>query len=53
MTSNELAKSLRVQESVASAPTLFDKIISKEIKSDIIYEDDLCLAFNDINPQGK
>lgn len=33
-------------------PTIFDKIISKEIPADIIYEDDGCLAFNDINPQA-
>ncbi|GBP75842.1 Histidine triad nucleotide-binding protein 2, mitochondrial [Eumeta japonica] len=33
-------------------PTIFDKIISKEIKADIIYEDELCLAFNDIAPQA-
>lgn len=36
----------------ASKPTIFDKIISKEIPADIIYEDDNCLAFNDINPQA-
>lgn len=40
-------------QSVASpGPTIFDKIISKEIKADIIYEDDLCLAFNDVSPQA-
>lgn len=32
--------------------TIFDKIISKEIPADIIYEDDNCLAFNDVNPQA-
>ena len=32
--------------------TLFDKIISKEIPADIVYEDEHCLAFNDINPQA-
>ena len=31
---------------------LFCKIIDKEIPSDIIYEDDQVLAFNDINPQA-
>ena len=34
------------------APTIFDKIISKEIPADVIYEDDLCLAFRDIAPQA-
>ncbi len=32
--------------------TLFKKIINKEIPAKIIYEDDLCLAFYDINPQA-
>lgn len=31
--------------------TIFDKIISKDIPADIIHEDELCLAFKDINPQ--
>ncbi len=30
--------------------TIFKKIIDKEIPANIIYEDDLCLAFRDINP---
>ena len=30
--------------------TIFSKIIAKEIPADIVYEDDLCLAFKDINP---
>jgi len=30
--------------------TIFDKIISGDIPADIVYEDDLCLAFKDINP---
>jgi len=32
--------------------TIFDKIISKEIPADIVYEDNDFLAFNDINPQA-
>jgi len=32
--------------------TLFDKIIAREIPADIVHEDDLCLAFRDINPQA-
>ena len=32
--------------------SLFTKIINREIPADIVYEDDLCLAFNDINPQA-
>eukprot|EP00603_Paraphysomonas_imperforata_P009455 CAMPEP_0114430486 /NCGR_PEP_ID=MMETSP0103-20121206/10067_1 /TAXON_ID=37642 ORGANISM="Paraphysomonas imperforata, Strain PA2" /NCGR_SAMPLE_ID=MMETSP0103 /ASSEMBLY_ACC=CAM_ASM_000201 /LENGTH=136 /DNA_ID=CAMNT_0001599937 /DNA_START=136 /DNA_END=546 /DNA_ORIENTATION=- len=34
------------------APTFFDKLVNKEIPADIIYEDDLCMAFNDIAPQA-
>ena len=34
------------------APTFFDKLVSKEIPADLIYEDDLCIAFNDIAPQA-
>jgi histidine triad (HIT) family protein len=32
--------------------TIFAKIIDREIPADIVFEDDLCLAFNDINPQA-
>ena len=32
--------------------TIFGKIIRGEIPADIIYEDDLSLAFKDINPQA-
>ncbi|CAG9822580.1 unnamed protein product [Phaedon cochleariae] len=32
--------------------TIFDKIISKKIPADIIFEDNQCLAFNDVNPQA-
>ena len=30
--------------------TLFQKIIDKELPADIVYEDESCLAFKDINP---
>ena len=32
--------------------TLFSKINDREIPADIIYEDEQCLAFRDINPQA-
>ncbi|MGJ3254192.1 MAG: histidine triad nucleotide-binding protein [Elainellaceae cyanobacterium] len=35
-----------------ASETIFSKIIRREIPADIVYEDDLCLAFNDINPQA-
>ena len=34
------------------ADTIFTKVINKEIPADIVYEDDLSLAFRDINPQA-
>lgn len=34
------------------ADCLFCKIIAKEIPSNIVYEDDRCLAFRDIDPQA-
>jgi len=32
--------------------TIFGKIIRREIPADIIYEDELCLAFRDVAPQA-
>jgi histidine triad (HIT) family protein len=32
--------------------TLFEKIVAREIPATIVYEDDLVLAFRDINPQA-
>ena len=32
--------------------TIFSKIIKREIPASIVYEDDLCLAFRDVNPQA-
>ncbi|MDO4569671.1 MAG: histidine triad nucleotide-binding protein [Planctomycetia bacterium] len=30
--------------------TIFERIIQREIPASIVYEDDLCIAFHDINP---
>lgn len=35
-----------------SDKTIFKRIIDKEIPADIVYEDDLCLAFKDIAPKA-
>ena len=55
--SNEVDEALKASSTDPAinpnAPTFFDKIVSKVIPSTIIYEDDLCLAFRDINPQGN
>jgi histidine triad (HIT) family protein len=32
--------------------SIFGKIISREIPANIVYEDERCLAFRDINPQA-
>ncbi|AWN16309.1 histidine triad nucleotide-binding protein [Salinisphaera sp. LB1] len=32
--------------------TIFGKIINREIEADIVFEDDQCLAFRDVNPQA-
>ncbi len=33
-------------------PTLFEKIIARDIPADIVHEDELCIAIKDINPQA-
>lgn len=35
-----------------SQKTIFKKIIDGEIPAQLVYEDDQCLAFRDINPQA-
>ena len=32
--------------------TIFSKIVDRSVAADIVYEDDLCLAFKDLNPQA-
>lgn len=32
--------------------TIFKKIIDKELDANIVYEDAVCLAFRDVNPQA-
>lgn len=34
------------------ADSIFGKIIRREIPADIIYEDESCLAFRDVNPRA-
>ncbi|MCL2004936.1 MAG: histidine triad nucleotide-binding protein [Planctomycetaceae bacterium] len=35
-----------------SEKTIFKRIIDKEIPANIVHEDELCLAFHDVNPQA-
>ncbi|MBU7585970.1 MAG: histidine triad nucleotide-binding protein [Nostoc sp. TH1S01] len=37
---------------MANQDTIFGKIIRREIPANIVYEDDLALAFKDVNPQA-
>ncbi len=37
---------------MSAQPTLFERIIAREIPAEIVYEDDLCLCFHDIAPQA-
>lgn len=37
---------------MAAAKTIFQRIIDREIPAEIVYEDDQCLAFRDINAQA-
>ncbi|KDR19216.1 histidine triad nucleotide-binding protein 1 [Zootermopsis nevadensis] len=46
---DEVAKA---QVAKAGGDTIFGKILRKEIPCSFIYEDDQCVAFNDVNPQA-
>eukprot|EP00195_Chlamydomonas_chlamydogama_P009853 CAMPEP_0202903702 /NCGR_PEP_ID=MMETSP1392-20130828/25896_1 /ASSEMBLY_ACC=CAM_ASM_000868 /TAXON_ID=225041 /ORGANISM="Chlamydomonas chlamydogama, Strain SAG 11-48b" /LENGTH=132 /DNA_ID=CAMNT_0049591009 /DNA_START=152 /DNA_END=550 /DNA_ORIENTATION=+ len=52
MASEEAAAQANAHLADSEPPTIFDKIINKQIPASIIYEDDQCLAFRDINPQA-
>eukprot|EP00201_Polytomella_parva_P023246 CAMPEP_0175045460 /NCGR_PEP_ID=MMETSP0052_2-20121109/4438_1 /TAXON_ID=51329 ORGANISM="Polytomella parva, Strain SAG 63-3" /NCGR_SAMPLE_ID=MMETSP0052_2 /ASSEMBLY_ACC=CAM_ASM_000194 /LENGTH=132 /DNA_ID=CAMNT_0016308999 /DNA_START=179 /DNA_END=577 /DNA_ORIENTATION=- len=52
MSSEETAAKAQAHLADTEPPTIFDKIISKDIKADVIYEDDQCLAFRDVSPQA-
>ncbi|KAF2354861.1 Histidine triad (HIT) protein [Trinorchestia longiramus] len=47
--SDEVAKAQTAQP---GGDTIFGKILRKEIPTKFIYEDDQCVAFNDVNPQA-
>lgn len=41
----------RLEATMSTASkTLFEKIIAREIPATVVYEDELCIAFKDINP---
>ncbi|MEO1998517.1 MAG: histidine triad nucleotide-binding protein [Planctomycetaceae bacterium] len=37
---------------MTSETTVFKKIIDGELPADIVYQDELCLAFHDVSPQA-
>ncbi|KAH8293157.1 hypothetical protein KR044_007055 [Drosophila immigrans] len=42
----------KAQSAAASEDTIFGKILRKEIPCKFIYEDEKCVAFNDVAPQA-
>lgn len=38
------------QSPLSQQPSIFSKILTKELPADIIYEDEKCIAFNDVSP---
>ncbi|OQR90541.1 14 kDa zinc-binding protein [Thraustotheca clavata] len=50
--STEADKARAAAEPQPHEPTIFDKIINKEIPANVIYENDKVLAFRDISPQS-
>ncbi|KAG7372572.1 HIT-like domain containing protein [Nitzschia inconspicua] len=52
--SDEVQKAADAAKTVGdgSSPTIFDKIVSGEIPSNKIHDDELCIAFRDVNPQA-
>jgi len=51
-TNEEAAARAAAATADTGGPTIFDKIISKEIPASVVYEDNKVLAFRDINPQA-
>lgn len=46
----EPSKAKQATERYTTGDTIFGKILRKEIPADIVYEDDKCIAFRDVNP---
>ncbi|TDH72333.1 uncharacterized protein CCR75_003420 [Bremia lactucae] len=55
MSTNERAKADAAtahKPTNAVGGTIFDKIINRQIPAEIVYDDEQCLAFHDVNPQA-
>ncbi|KAM5193168.1 putative HIT-like protein isoform 2-T2 [Mantella aurantiaca] len=42
----------KAQKAQSTSATIFSRIIDRSIPADIIYEDEQCVAFRDVSPQG-
>lgn len=42
----------KIGTTMTTLDTIFSKIIRREIPAEIVYEDELCIAFRDVNPQA-
>ncbi|CAG9313762.1 unnamed protein product [Blepharisma stoltei] len=49
---SEVEQAQHPQIPAPNEETIFDKIASKQIPANIVYEDDLVMAFRDISPQA-
>ncbi len=51
-TATDLESNSKATKAIFVEKTIFAKIIEREIPAQILYEDELALAFHDINPQA-
>jgi histidine triad (HIT) family protein len=51
-TTHRISSKRRPKHTMPDQPTIFRRIIDKEIPAQIVYEDDRALAFHDIRPQA-
>lgn len=53
---DEVARAIAAAKTAAAhdtaPPTIFDRIINKQIPSTVVHDDELCLGFKDISPQA-
>jgi len=49
---DDLAENPTSKIQIPMSKTIFEKIAAREIPANIVYEDDLVVAFRDINPQA-
>jgi histidine triad (HIT) family protein len=47
-----ISSAVALKVNMTATKSIFKRIIDREIPAQIVYEDDLCLAFRDVNPQA-